>query len=118
MFRRITSSDIERIGAASAQDTRRLLEAFRRCLPLVAHPRERLRACLTRIAQNGGSDSRCKVIDVFDAGETFGLMCHVEVGESGEPSRLVTPITELSFDRKHPIARDIADYRRRRSQKA
>ena len=66
---------------------------------------------------NRGSDSRCKVTDVFDAGETFGLMCQVEVGES-EPSLLVTPITELSFDRRHPIARDVADYRRRRAQMA
>jgi hypothetical protein len=117
MFQRTTSSDTDRIGAASAQDTRRLLEAFRRRLPLVAHPRGRLRASLMRGAQNRGPDSRCRVTHVFDAGETFGLMCQVEVRES-EPALLVTPITELTFDRRHPLARDVADYRRRRVQTA
>lgn len=115
MFHRTTSSDSERLDAASAQDTRRLLEAFRRCLPLVAHPRGRLRATLMRSPQNKGLDSKCKVTNVFDAGETFGLMCQVEIGES-DPSLLVTPLAELSFDRRHPIARDVADYRRRRAQ--
>jgi hypothetical protein len=52
---------------------------------------------------------------VFDAGETFGLMRQVEVGAGADPSLLVAPITELSFDGKHPIAREIADYRRRRA---
>lgn len=111
MLHRTTSSNIERIGKMCSQDRRRLLDAFRRCLPLVAHPRGRLGASLMR-AQNRGSDNRCKVTNVFDAGETFGLMCQVEVGET-DPSLLVTPLTELSFDRTHPIARDVADYRRR-----
>jgi hypothetical protein len=111
MFHRATSSDIERIGAVSVQDTRRLLEAFRRHLPLVAHPRGRLRACLMRVARDRGSNSRCKVTNVFDAGETLGLMCRVEVGDGGDPLLPVAPITELSFDRTHPIARDVADYR-------
>ncbi|WP_157235609.1 hypothetical protein [Methylosinus sp. LW4] len=55
--------------------------------------------------------------NVFDAGGAFGLMCQVEVGES-DPLLLVTPLTELSFDRTHPIAHDVADYRRRCMQTA
>jgi len=39
-------------------------------------------------------------------------MCQIEVGDSADPAILVTPIAEFAFDRRHPIARDIADCRR------
>lgn len=115
MFDRATSSDIDRRDAASARDRRRLLEAIRRFLPLVAHPKGRPRALAAHAARDRGSDKKCKTTNVFDAGDTFGLMCQIEVGES-DPSWLVTPLAELSFDRTHPIARAVADYRRRRAQ--
>jgi hypothetical protein len=111
MFRRSVSSDSGRIDAATARDARRLLEALRLCLPLLAHPRGRSLAAAMGAARRG-----CRVTNVFDAGERYGLMCQVEVGESGDPSILVTSLAELSFDRRHPIARDVADYRRRRTQ--
>jgi hypothetical protein len=44
-------------------------------------------------------------------------MCQVEIGES-DPSLLVTPLTEFSFDRTHSITRHVADYRRRCVQMA
>jgi len=53
---------------------------------------------------------------VFDAGENFGLMCQIEVGDGPDPAIFVTPIAELAFDRRHPIVREIADYRSRRAQ--
>ncbi|WP_400770643.1 hypothetical protein [Methylosinus sporium] len=53
---------------------------------------------------------------MFDAGDAFGLMCQLEVGDDGVPAIFVTPIVELAFDRLNPIAREIADYRRRRAQ--
>ncbi|WP_400768578.1 hypothetical protein [Methylosinus sporium] len=56
--------------------------------------------------------------NVFDAGDAFGLMCQVEVGDGDgdAPSIFITSIAEIAFDRRHPIAREIADYRRRRAQ--
>jgi hypothetical protein len=41
----------------------------------------------------------------------------VEVGDSADPAIFVAPIAALAFDRRHPIAREIADYRRRRAQR-
>jgi len=117
MFQRIVSSGVERIDAGSSLDARRLLEALSRCLPLVAHPRGRSLAASIGAARHGHAGRGCRVTNVFDAGESYGLMCHVEVGERGDPSILITPIAELSFDRRHPIARDVADYRRRRTQR-
>jgi hypothetical protein len=113
MFQRANSPEIARLADANALDARKLLEALRRYSPLAAHPRGRLRTSLIGAARRGAFDDRYKVTGVFDAGETFGLLCQVEVG--ADPSLLVASITELSFDRKHPIAREIADYRRRRA---
>jgi hypothetical protein len=56
------------------------------------------------------------VTNVFDASDRFGLMCQVEVGDAADPAIFITPIADLAFDRRHPIAREIADYRRRRAQ--
>jgi hypothetical protein len=62
------------------------------------------------------SGNQHRVTNVFDAGDAFGLMCQLEVGDDDAPTIFVTPIAELAFDRRHPIAREIADYRRRRAQ--
>jgi hypothetical protein len=55
----------------------------------------------------------------FYAGEENGLMCRIDLqGTSGQPVLLVAPIAQLPFDRRHPIARDIAAYRKRRAEAA
>jgi hypothetical protein len=56
------------------------------------------------------------VTNVFDTGDAFGLMCQVEVGDDDARAIFVTPIAELAFDRRHPIAREIADYRHGRAR--
>ena len=43
-------------------------------------------------------------------------MCQVDVGDGADPAIFVAPIAELAFDRRHPIARAVADYRRRLAQ--
>ncbi|WP_400770636.1 hypothetical protein [Methylosinus sporium] len=52
--------------------------------------------------------------NVFDADAAFGLMCQVEVGDGPDTAIFVAPIAELAFG-LHPIARDIANYRRSRA---
>ncbi|WP_051592527.1 hypothetical protein [Methylosinus sp. sav-2] len=54
--------------------------------------------------------------NAFDAGDAFGLMCQVDVGDGADPAIFVAPIAEPAFDRRLPIAREIADTRRRRAQ--
>jgi hypothetical protein len=116
MFRGANFPKIERTASASALDARRLLEALRPYLPLAAHPRGRLRVSLIRASPRGAFDERCKVTGVFDAGDAFGLLCQIEVGDNADPAIFFAPIVELAFDRRHPIAREIVDYRRRRAQ--
>ncbi|BGE84999.1 hypothetical protein Ms3S1_14350 [Methylosinus sp. 3S-1] len=73
-----------------------------------------MRASLIGAAQRGAFDDRCRVTGVFDAGETFGLMCQVEIGADAARAIFVAPIAELAFDRRRPITREIVDYCRRR----
>jgi hypothetical protein len=108
----MNSHDVERTRAA---DARGLMEALRRCLPLMAHPRGRSLTTSIAASRHNGSDRRCMVTNVFDAGDAFGLMRQVEVGGGADPAIFVTPIAELAFGR-HPIARTVADYRRRCAQ--
>ncbi|MBU3887986.1 hypothetical protein [Methylosinus sp. KRF6] len=54
--------------------------------------------------------------DVFDAGESYGLMCQIEVGDDLDTAIFVTPISEVALDRRHPMARTVADYCRRRAR--
>jgi hypothetical protein len=99
-------------------DSRRLLEALRRNLPLAALPRKAsAQTSLQRAAPTALSHRSCLVTDVFDAGDGLGLMCQLQIREGGRSSFLVTPITELAFDRSHPISRDVAKYRRMRAKR-
>jgi hypothetical protein len=46
-------------------------------------------------------------------------MCRVDVqGFADEPVVVVAPVTQLAFNRRHPIARDIATYRKHRAEAA
>jgi hypothetical protein len=104
--------DVDPVSASNALEDRRLLQRLRRCLPLGAHPSERLRKTIVSSMHGISQTCRCKVINVFDVGARGGIMCQFEVGDS-ERLLMVAPITEISFGRRHPLSRDIADYRRR-----
>ena len=106
----MTSSDLR---------ARELVEKLRRALPLTAHGRPSLTATLSRNFYCANLMPRVTVTDVFYAGEKSGLMCRVDVhGLAGEPVVVVAPVTQLAFNRRHPVARDIAAYRKRRAEAA
>jgi len=45
-------------------------------------------------------------------------MCCVDVsGGIDEPVVVLAPVPQLAFNRRHPIARDIAAYRKRRTER-
>ena len=94
-----------------------LVQKLRRALPLTAHGRPSLTAALRRRLPGGCRVPRVTIIDVFDAGEKDGLMCRVDVqGAIDEPVIVVAPITHLAFNRRLPIAHEIAAYRKCRTQ--
>ena len=96
-----------------------LVQKLRRALPLTAHGRPSLTAALRQCLPGPSRVPRVTVIDVFYAGEKDGLMCRVDVqGAIDEPVIVVAPIAQLAFNRGHPIAHDIAVYRKRRTEAA
>ena len=96
-----------------------LVQKLRRALPLTAHGRPSLTAMLRRRLSCQDVIPRVTVTDIFYAGEKNGLMCRVDVqGFADEPVVVVAPVTQLAFNRKHPITRDIAAYRKRRAETA
>jgi hypothetical protein len=103
----------------SNPEIHRLLEVLRRNLPLVAYPRKKgAMASLRSVTQCKGHSDRYLVTNVFDAGADLGLMCQIAIDKSGTCyASIVTPIADLSFERRHPITRVIANYRRSLSQR-
>jgi len=96
-----------------------LVQKLRRALPLTAHGRPPLAAMLSRNHDCANLMPRVTVTDVFDAGEENGLMCRIDVqGGIDAPVVVVAPVTQLAFNRRHPIAREIAAYRKHRAEAA
>lgn len=96
-----------------------LVQKIRRFLALAAHGRPSLTATLQRSFSCANLMARLTVTDIFGESEDKGLMCHIDVkGLTGEPVLVVAPITQLAFNRRHPDARDIAAYRKRRAESA
>lgn len=98
----------------SCQDIRILVRKLQRFLPLSAHVRPALIKSLRARRPIAANSPMCVVTHVFDAGEEHGLMCQLEFSAGAKSMVLVAPIGHLSFNRRDPISREIAAYRKRR----
>lgn len=100
---------------ASIFDDNKLIWRLQRQLPLSAHGKPSLIAFLQRRGANVRTASRLKVTSVFRTGEACGLMCQFVLEDEPEGRRVfVAPLEQLAFDRRHPIAREIAAFGRGR----
>ena len=96
-----------------------LVQKLRWALPLTAHGRPSLTAALRQCLPGASRVPRVTVTEVFYMGEKDELTCRVDVpGAIDEPVIVVAPITHLAFNRRHQIARDIATYRKCRTEAA
>jgi hypothetical protein len=94
-----------------------LVQKLRRALPLTAHGRPPLTTALRRLLSCQDVIPCVTVTDIFYAGEENGLMCRIDVhGLIDEPVVVVAPVGQLAFNRRHPVARDIAAYRKLRAE--
>jgi hypothetical protein len=93
-----------------------LLGRLRGVLPLPAHGKPALLRFLRRHARIERSSPQLTVTNIFDAGECGRPMCQFVVNGATEHAHIfVVPLAHLSFDRRHPLYRDIAAYSERRS---
>jgi hypothetical protein len=92
----------------------RLLRNLTEVLPLSALATPALMADLRERPSAAKITWDCKIIDVFYTGDEGGITCHVIFDEEEKEQVFLVSITHLVFDRRLPIAREIAAYQKHR----
>lgn len=94
--------------------TGRLLCKLEECLPLAARATPVLAASIRE--QSGGIEvsPSCRVTRVHYLGDEGGIMCCLALEADIGPRVFIVSITHLLFDRRLPLAREIASYQKHR----
>lgn len=92
----------------------RLIRKLTEALPLSALATPALIADLSGRSTAAKVTWDCKVTDVIYAGDEGGVMCHLIFDEEEKEQVFLVSITHLAFDRRLPIAREIAAYQKHR----
>ncbi len=92
----------------------RLLHKLSEALPLSALATPALITNLRGRSSAARITLDCKVIEVMYAGDEGGIMCHLTFDEEEKAEVFLVSITHLAFDRRLPVAREIAAYQKHR----
>ena len=92
----------------------RLLRRLTDVLPLAALATPALVADLRERSPAAKITWHCQVTDIFYAGDEGGVICHVIFDQEENEQVFLVSITHLTFDRRLPIAREIASYQKHR----
>jgi hypothetical protein len=91
------------------QRERELIARLRRELPFAAQGRPALLSFLRSRSIDVRRSPRLTVIEVFDAGEQFGLMCRIALADaSNAPAVFVVPMNQIALNRSHSHIRQLA----------
>lgn len=85
-----------------------LIARLSRTLPIVAYPRPPLLAYLATQGVSGGRAPRLSVVDIFSAGDPKAAMCRFSVLGDERACSFVVPLKQITFGRKHPATRALA----------
>ncbi len=95
-------------------DKQKLIEQLRFALPLKARARPPLIERLRKTISHEAARSNLPVTNVFDAGESLGLMCELDLTQyNSQAAYLVVPLEHLALDRTYGLVRKSQHYRRR-----
>jgi hypothetical protein len=95
----------------------RLLRRLTDVLPLAALATPALVADLRERSSAAKITWHCQITDIFYAGDEGGVMCHVIFDQEEKEQVFLVSITHLAFDRRLPIAREIASYQKHRMKR-
>jgi hypothetical protein len=110
-----TNPNHEAVKVIDNQDqVERLLRKLTEVLPLSALVPPDLMANLRGRSSTAKITLDCKVTEVIYAGDEGGIMCHLTFDEEEKEEVFLVSITHLAFDRRLPIAREIAAYQNHR----
>jgi hypothetical protein len=87
-----------------------LVELARQSLPASAYPRKTLMEFLHKRGVLSMDMPKLSVVDVFNAGESAGLMCRFVVARGQVSGPFVAPLNQLAIDRRHPLARVLSNF--------
>jgi hypothetical protein len=94
--------------------TGRLLCKLEESLPLAALAAPSLVASIREHPGGAGGSPHCRVTGIHYLGDEGGIMCRLEFDADVGPRAFIVSITHLVFDRRHPLAREIAGYQKHR----
>ena len=92
----------------------RLLLKLTEVLPLPALVPPALMANLRGESSAAKITLDCKITEVLYLGDEGGVMCHVTFDDEQKEKVFLVSITHLAFDRRLPVAREIAAYQKHR----
>jgi hypothetical protein len=94
--------------------TGRLLCKLDESLPLAARTTPVLAASVREHSGGAEVSPHCRVTRVHYLGDEGGIMCRLAFDADVGPGAFIVSITHLLFDRRLPLAREIASYQKHR----
>lgn len=94
--------------------TERLLSELAASLPFDAQVSPRLAATLQDRAPGLQPLQPCQITQVHYAGDEGGIVCRLDLAGADDKDVFFVSITHLAFDRRLPLAREIAAYQKHR----
>lgn len=91
-----------------------LLDGMTSALPIRVTPTPELAAVMRQQRPLRDLPQEWQIAEVTYAGDPGGIMCRLHDGTGGDGGSFVVSITHLRFDRRVPMAREIAVYQKRR----
>lgn len=100
----------------NAAQVSRLLPKLRASLPMAARLTPELAGALRDQLGGLALPSACELTRVDYAGDEGGIMCKLELGETGDRVFFAS-ITHLRFDGRSPLAREVVAYQKHRTKR-
>ena len=94
--------------------TELLIAKLKAAVPLSATVGRPLLALLQEQSPDIALPPRCQITGIHYTGDEGGILCKLDFGHEDGREVLLVSITHLTFDRRLPLAREIAAYQRHR----
>ena len=91
-----------------------LIAKLQAALPLSATVSPPLLALLQEQSPDLDLPLRCQITRIHYTGDEGGILCKLDFGHEDDREVLLVSITHLTFDRRLPLAREIAAYQKHR----
>ena len=91
-----------------------LISKLKAALPLSARAAPLMLAQLHEQAPGRDLSPQCQITGIHYAGDEGGIVCKLDFGTKDDDPVFLVSITHLTFDRRLPLAREIAAYQKHR----